>query len=164
MIKNIIASVVTSIIVAVLALSVAPSAPKNGNLGVIETTKATFGQGFVTNARSTSIFNGTVAVGSSTAAISKILFGKCNLVGDTSDAVIASGKAAASCNAPGVRAGDNVLLRFSTTTNPNIGSLVIEGASASSTNDYIAATILNASTTATQISRFGTSTQYMIIR
>lgn len=163
MIKTIIASIATSIVVSVLALSIAPKAPQ-GNLGVIETTKATFGQGFVTSPRSLSVFNGNIGIGTTTGYISKLLTGTCDLVGDTADAVIASGKAAASCLAPGVVAGDKVFVQLATSTNPNLGSLIVEGSNASSTSGYIAITLLNASTTATQITKFGTSTKYFILR
>lgn len=97
-------------------------------------------------------------------AISKILTGTCNLIGGSSDTIAASGKKSAYCAVAGVVAGDKVFANLATSTDPNVGSVVVLGSSASSTSGYIEVTLLNASTTATQVTRFGTSTQYLIIR
>lgn len=105
-------------------------------------------------------FTAGVSVGnSSPTLISKILTGTCNLTAPT-DTLVAYTPKVAFCAVTGVVAGDKVFMQLATTTT----SVHITGSSASSTNGYINATLFNATTTASQVTAVGTSTQYFIVR
>lgn len=91
--------------------------------------------------------------------IDAVLTGTCNLFGST-DAAPATSTTQTSCSAPGVLPGDKVFVNLASTT---LG-FTVAGASASSSNDFIAVSLLNLAGGASQITKVGTSTQYFIFR
>ncbi len=107
--------------------------------------------------------SGSLAIGSSGTPLSKVLFGTCNLF-SSGDTIAATSSVIASCSAPGVVAGDKVFVNLATSTAGNNDQYAIVGASASSSADFIAVQLLNLSGGASQTTKAGTSTQYLILR
>lgn len=96
-------------------------------------------------------------LGTSGTSLSQIVKGTCNLVGGT---VAATSTAFADCAVTGVVDGDLVFATFATST----PGATIVGARASSTSGFITVKVLNLSGASRDITAFGTSTAYVVIR
>lgn len=160
MIKTIITSLATALIVSVLALSYAPKvsitdteAIKEVLGSTIETVKVAFGGGIQVSDRGTAGTTYTL-----------IKSGTCTLLGDNSIAATSTGNV--DCAVTGARSGDLVRLNLAAST--SIASqFVVKAVQASSTANYITAQLVNltgAARVPSSVVGFGSSTQYQIFR
>lgn len=148
MIKNIIASVVTSLVVLVLGLAVVlPQSNPSLLGGRIET---------VLNQ-----FSGGIQVGTTGSNVAKIIDGTVNCTGTST--IAATAVASYNCAVTGAVSGDKVFVSLpSGTVSPFI---TLVNSYASTTSGYIVVTLRNASTTAS-VAPTGatTSVPYLIVR
>jgi hypothetical protein len=101
-------------------------------------------------------------VGSTGTSVTKMITGTCNLSGYAgNDTIAADAIATTSCAVTGVlTSGDKVFVSLPATAN----SVVVQAAVASSTAGNITVVLLNATSSANQVTRVGSSTQYWIVR
>jgi len=96
-------------------------------------------------------------LGTSGSSMTQIIKGTCDLVGGT---VAATSTAFGSCAVTGVVDGDLVFASLATSS----ASAAIAGARASSTSGFITVKVLNLSGASRDITAFGSSTAYFIVR
>lgn len=156
MIKNILKSLITplvvSIIVCIVLISLTSGKEVKTTLGsTIETIRVTFGSG--------------IKVGGSGTNITQIIAGTCNLLNMNSTQA-ATTTASYDCIAPGVKSGDIIESSLGTTS-PNISNLNWIGyATASSTSGYLTWRITNltGASAIPSVRGVGSSTQYTAFR
>ena len=113
----------------------------------------------------TTTATGGVIIGSSGTAMNKVLSGTCPLLANFSMAATSTRNVP--CAASEEIGGERVLIQLSSTTVSSWGSVIVVGATASTTAGQIDVTLLNltgAAIVPTATPYFGSSTQYWIVR
>jgi len=141
MIKNIILAVLA---IVVLGFGVAKLTDNNASLA-----------GGTTNFDTLALTG--LQLGSSGTSLAQIVKGTCNLVGGT---IAATSTGVADCAVTGVVDGDLVFASLATSS----AQAAIAGARASSTSGFITVKVMNLSGVSKDITAFGTSTAYLIVR
>lgn len=154
----------TGLIALVIILGLVGGNHQSGNLGAASTTNLPSLAVAQLNVGSGCGDAFTSCVGT---GITSLITGTCNLVGQGNvDTMNGVQVATTSCAVTGELTGDKVFVQLNqaSTTNPGAWPAVVQSAYASSSSGAITVVLYNSTTTASQVTKIGSSTQYFIVR